>query len=649
MKMMISFIVLFSTFPIFAKNRHVDQSSMVFMRELDKEKQIMMADGDGSNPVPLTKGKLWHLYPVLSPDGKEVTFMSGTDEENTNILTMNVQTKTLEQWTSPDKKGAHSHPIYSGNGQWIAFSTPVGENKINQIAYFNADQVRKNSNPQVITSDEGPINTYDVKFNYVPSQFASYFPAFSSDNSFIVFQRSRPKPDTTKDIVLFDIASGKTSQISDPNGISKNPALSVDDRYIAYSSKVEENWDIYIKDRIGGKVYRVTNHASNDYAPAFNSNNDLVFSSDRSGHFQIYKISFVSWLAGIKDEALMVNDPIADNYAPAFSGNKYFTQSTLENFAAPARSSFGAITHNDRVYIVGGHQGPEHTYPESSFLREVEFYDLKTKTWNKTAPRSVAAHGFALATYGKYIYAFGGFTYEAANKPAWKSIDLIERFDTEKQVWEVVGHMPRKRSSNVVVTVGTSAYIIGGWDSTPKTPGDLEGTFHREIDIFNFETNEMTVAPFSMPDPLRRAFTAVNYNDKIILVGGLGVGSSHFELLNNVTEIDPINGTSRELKPMPFATFAPAAGILGKELFVFGGMFKLGEMEYNYVPHIYSFNILDNKWAHTGRFLSEPKGFSQVVTISEKTLGILGGHSYQNDTDAPVSTFELFTNLELKK
>lgn len=647
MKMPIILCLALTSTVVFAKNRNLEKSSMVFMREFDKEKQIMMADGDGGNVTALTKGKLWHLYPAINAEASEITFAQGTDASSLNLVTMNLQTKVMEQWTSPAKKGLNLHPVYSGNGKWIAFSTPIGENKVNQIAFFNADQVRKTSSPQVILSEEGPINSYDVKFNYISSDFASYFPAFSSDNSFIVFERS--KPDKTKDIMMYDIASAKLIALTEPEGISMSPSLSFDDRYVAYTAKVEGNWDIYVKDRIGGKTYRATNHANNDYAPTFNANNDLVFASDRSGHFQIYKMSFVSWMAGIKDEALLVNSGEADDYAPSFSGNKNFLQSTLENFSAPARSSFGAITHGDRVYIVGGHQGPEHTYPESSFMNAVEYYDLTNKTWNKTAPRSVAAHGFALASHGKYIYAFGGFTYEAANKPAWKSIDLIERFDTEKQTWEVVGKMPRNRSSNVVVKVGNKAYLIGGWDSTPKTPGDLEGTFHREIDIFDFDTNTISVAPFTLPDPLRRAFTAVNYNDKIILVGGIGVGASHFDLLNNVTEIDPINGTSRELKAMPFATFAPAAGVLGKELFVFGGMFKLGPMEYNYVPHIYSLNLNDNKWAHTGRFLMEAKGFSQVVNISEKTLGILGGHSYQNDTDAPVSTFELFSATDLKK
>jgi N-acetylneuraminic acid mutarotase len=94
---------------------------------------------------------------------------------------------------------------------------------------------------------------------------------------------------------------------------------------------------------------------------------------------------------------------------------------------------------------------------------------------------------------------------------------------------------------------------------------------------------------------------------------------------------------------MPFATFAPAAGIIGDELYAFGGMFKTGEMNYEYVSHIYAFNFTTKQWRHTGRSVNETKGFSQVFNIDENTLGILGGHHYYQGFDMPVTTFETFS------
>jgi N-acetylneuraminic acid mutarotase len=244
-----------------------------------------------------------------------------------------------------------------------------------------------------------------------------------------------------------------------------------------------------------------------------------------------------------------------------------------------------------------------------------------------------------MVAHGNYLYAFGGFAYEESTSPKWKSIDAIDRYDITTNTWETIGIMPRRRSSNQAVKVGTKVYLVGGWDATPKTPGDLEGTFHSAIDIFDLETEIITEARWQLPQPLRRAFTALEHEGNIILIGGLGVGSSHFELLNNVTLLDPQSGYTRELNPLPFSTFAPAAGILGNELLVFGGMFKTGPMNYEYVSHIYGMNLKTEAWTHTGRYLVETKGFSQVVPF-QNGLAILGGHRYFADRDEPVRTFE---------
>jgi N-acetylneuraminic acid mutarotase len=269
-------------------------------------------------------------------------------------------------------------------------------------------------------------------------------------------------------------------------------------------------------------------------------------------------------------------------------------------------------------------------------------FDPKVGSWKSLAPRPHKTHGFQMAAFGKYLYAFGGFAYEEKNKPKWKSIDVIDRYDTESNTWETIGQMPRARSSNQAVTVGTKVYLIGGWDATPKSPGDLEGTFHSAVDIFDLETEMITSARWEIPLPLRRAFTALENEGNIIMVGGLGVGASHFELLNNVTLIEPSSGFHKELPVLPYSTFAPAAGILGDELLVFGGMFKTGTMNYEYVSHIFAMNLSKQKWRHTGRYLSETKGFSQVTDF-EEGLAIIGGHRSYAERDEPVTTFEFIS------
>jgi hypothetical protein len=202
--------------------------------------------------------------------------------------------------------------------------------------------------------------------------------------------------------------------------------------------------------------------------------------------------------------------------------------------------------------------------------------------------------------------------------------------------------LPRPRSSNVVGVVGGKVYLIGGWDSTPRSDGDLEGRFHREIDVFDLDTHAVSTSPHPLPDPLRRAMSSITRGDRILLVGGLGQGASHFELMDKVTAFEPVTGRFEEWTPLPFPTFAPAVGMAGEELVVLGGMFRTGKQSYDYVNHVFRLTAPAGRWVHTGRYLRETKGFSQVIEVAPGKLAVLGGHSYDVEgDDGPVPTFEL--------
>jgi hypothetical protein len=598
-------------------------ADMVFMREWDSQKHIMHKNNDGIT-TQITSGDLMHLYPDISPDGKNIVYVEGkiTDQgsQDLYLVTMNLETKKAERWVASGLQGMILHPKYSRNGQFIFFSAPSPKNK---VFYFEPSKFKTN-----LLRTSGEITT--LKFSATElSTDEAYFPRPSSDGNFVVYQRNI---NGNREVVLFDRLEDKKTVIA--QGMS--PALSFDETRIAFSSKIAGSWDIYEYNRQSGKVTRKTlDDSADEMAPSYMPNNELVFASSKSGNFQLYQLAQDEWVR-------LTAVPNADDYAPQFSGETIFTQGVRASFMEPMRSSFGTILHDGLLYMCGGHQGPEHTYPKESFTDNFNVYDKRINNWRELAPRPAKAHGYTLAANGNYIYAFGGFAYNEGTKPAWKSIDTIDRYDIRTNTWTTIGKLSKPRSSNIAATVGDKVYLVGGWDATPKAPNDFEGTFHSSVDVFDLKTETVSVAPYQMPLPLRRAFTGVEYKDQILLVGGLGVGSSHFELISNVTLMDPKTGIATELPKLPFATFAPAAETIGDELFVFGGMFKTGEMNYEYVSHIYGFNFEDQTWRHTGRYLKESKGFSQVFKMDNRTIGILGGHRYYLNEDKPVNSFEIF-------
>lgn len=600
----------------------VAKADLYFMSEVGGVKRIVRAHDDGSNQAFVTPAGVWSLYPDVSADGKLFAVAQGESETKLKIVLEDAKTGQRKIFDS-GLEGMHLHPDLSGDGRYLAFSGPDAVSGKQQI--FIVDLSSKEQRPTRLEVDAD-----------------CYFPTLSSDGNTLVYQRNITT--RQREIVEVDLFS-RHSKIISSSEVSLNmaPALSFDDRYVAYTSQRDGNWDVYIYDRLTSVTKRATSNTAMDFAPNFSADGSLVFASNRKENFGLYKIPAALVGSENAQETLVTETAGGDLYAPVYTGSRNYQQTLHTPILAPARSSFGVTTVNDRVYIVGGHQGKEHTYPESSFLGSVEYYDLKTKAWKKAAPRNKPSHGFEVVTYGKYIYAFGGFAYSPDHKPRWRSLDEIERYDTEQDKWEIIGHMPRKRSSYVIGEANGKAYLIGGWDSTPKHENDLEGVFHRKIDVFDFATETMTELDVDLPNPLRRAFTAVSRDNKIFLIGGLGQGASHFELLDRVTEFNPADKSWKEHPTLPFATFAPAAAFMGDDLYVFGGMFKTAPKDYVYVNHVYRLPAGQQSWQNTGRYLHEPKGFARVVNTSDNEVLILGGHQYfQDGSDAPVPTVESF-------
>lgn len=599
----------------------VSFADFVYMKEDPEGKHIMLKTDNQT--IKLSQANLWSLYPDISSSGQEYIYAEGTGQDNLHLTYIN-RKKNLTQRFNLSEKGMLLHPKFSKNGQLIFYSAPKKNGK-NGIFYFDrvAEVNRQGQGLTDYSLDNATLLTEDEE---------AYFPRPSSDGNFLVYQRNS---EGKKEIIFYDRLENKKKFLA--QGMS--PALSFDERLIAYTSKKNGNWDIYTIDRFTNEIKQVTNDSKDEMAPTFKPDNSLVFASNKTGKFRIYELKETEWNELVSAH---LNTDV-DFYSPQFSGERSYTQNEYAPFIGNPRSSFGTINHEGKIYMCGGHQGAEHTYPPESFSDTLIVYDIEKNTWKELAPRPAKAHGYQLAAYGNYIYAFGGFAYSPIHKPKWKSLDQIDRYDIKNNKWETIGKLQTPRSSNVAVTIADKVYIVGGWNSTPKFENDLDGNFLDSIEIFDLKTETIQLADFKLPMPKRRALTGIERDGKILLIAGLGEGASHFELLNRVTEINPKDGSSKELTPLPFATFAPAAGILGNELMVFGGMFKTGPMNYEYVSHIYMMDFSDAKWRHSGRYLKETKGFSQVFPLDEKTLGILGGHRYFQGMDSPVSTFESIT------
>lgn len=603
-------------------------ADFVYMQEDENGKYVMLKTNEEAAPraVSDVSSKDWALYPDISADAQEIVFVEGPDSSDLHLTYKNLAKGVTQKFHS-SHKGMILHPKFTKNGRYIFYSAPKANGK-NSVFFFDRQA-------EVNRQGQGLVNFSLDSATALDATEDSYFPRPSSDGNFVVYQRNSSGK---KEIVLFDRLENKKTVLAE--GMS--PALSFDERLIAFTAKTEGSWNIFVIDRTTLKVTQITHDSKDEQAPTFMKDNTLAFASNKSGHYRLFKIVNNSWVAISKEAP----EAPVDFYSPNFSGETKIAQGLLAPFIGAPRSSFGTVTHSGKLYMAGGHSGAEHTYPPESFQDTFVVYDIETNTWKELAPRPVKCHGFQIAAFGDYVYAFGGFAYSEVHKPKWKSLTRIDRYSISQNKWEKVGDLFSPRSSNVAIVIDEKVYIASGWDSTPKYNNDYDGTFLDQVEVFDLKTEKVSVARFKVPLPLRRALTGIEHDGKIVLIGGLGQGASHFDLLNSVTAINPADGSVTEMQSLPFSTFAPAAEIVNNHLYVFGGMFKTGEMNYEYVSHIYGLNFATKKWSHTGRFVNETKGFSQVFKLDENTLGILGGHRYFEGYDSPVSTFETFQPLK---
>ena len=651
--------LLILSFTIFLSS--TSSAKMVFQKQVKDQRFIVLANNDGTGQKIISDPKVDTYHPEISGSGRFVSYSRGTIKPGTKVsvelIVKDLKNNVTEVWTP--RGNQYIHAEFSGNDNFLVFSG-INKTNLNQnIMIVDLIKERKKgpSSKKVINGIE--THFYKPQLETIESTFDCYAPAVSSDGSFIVYHRTLVKDDKSapKQLVMYNRQTQEKNEITAIDKHAMFPTISANDRYVAYTSKDDGQWDIYLFDLWKNKKTKVTDDSNIEFTPVFSSDDTLYytrFATDSLSNalIDVYSIPkeqvFDPSVKAIPQAFL--DDAHSAEYVVSFSNPYDISMEKATELLSPERSSFGSVFYNNKIYVAGGHTGPEHTYPKESFLDVLEVYDIKTKKWAQLAPMKLAKHGFQMVAHNNFLYVFGGFTFSEDHLPKWKSVNTVERYDITKNEWEVLSQrLPNNRSSNALGKVGDKVYLLGGWDSTPKFANDKEGKFLSAIDVFDLNTEVTSTISMTLPQPLRRAFTAVVVKGEIHLLGGIGEGASHFDWIDNVTVFNPNKNVWRELPPLPFATFAPGAGEINGDIFLMGGMVLKDKATFDldYVDDIYRFDQKSQSWSHSGAYLLRNKGFPQVVPMPGDNLGVLGGHTYEltpnGYVDHPVRGFEVLS------
>ncbi len=200
-------------------------------------------------------------------------------------------------------------------------------------------------------------------------------PALSPDGTQVAFSS---KANGYFDLFLLNLASGQTTRLTDTAAYDANPTWSPDGRWLAFESYVDNNLEIYILslEDLSQPAIRVTDDPGADFDPAWApQGRQIAFVSNRTGTDQV-------WLADLDNVdnrfKLLSQEPNANQEHPAWSpdGNTLAWASTQDGMTSlnlwdsrqpdqPARR-FGdgdwPVWSPDGSLIITRLQDPNNTY-----------------------------------------------------------------------------------------------------------------------------------------------------------------------------------------------------------------------------------------------------------------------------------------------
>ncbi|MFT5278048.1 MAG: Tol biopolymer transport system component/imidazolonepropionase-like amidohydrolase [Glaciecola sp.] len=206
---------------------------------------IFIASTNGGDAKPLTQDFAWNIHPTISPDGKQVAFISDRDGLS-NVWVMDMNGENMRQ-VSKEKKNLIHSPKWSPDGEYIVVnkgimssrSIPAGEIWLYHKSGGNGLAIKERVNGK---ADQKNITD----------------PAFSPDGKYIYYTRDVSPGSTfsyNRDalkgifaIIRYDRETGEEDRYISGAGGAVVPTPSPDGKYVAFVRRVKSKTALFLKD-----------------------------------------------------------------------------------------------------------------------------------------------------------------------------------------------------------------------------------------------------------------------------------------------------------------------------------------------------------------------------------------------------------------
>ncbi|MCB2210033.1 DPP IV N-terminal domain-containing protein [bacterium] len=234
---------------------------------------IFIARPDGGAVEQLTDDQAFDDSPALSPDGRQIVFLSGRDDPTGVYPNLQYEMYLIKTDGSglrrlTETEASEDHPAWSPDGTRILFDADYDGD-----GYYEIYTMRTDGTDLTRLTD-----------NDANDQFADWSP----DGRQIAFASDR---NGGWDLFIMD-ANGKDQRaLIDGDDWALFPAWSPDGVQIAYTGLAprSRNTDVFVIDADGGNIQQLTDSPGFDENPVWSPDgSQIAFQSDRDGNFRIY-------------------------------------------------------------------------------------------------------------------------------------------------------------------------------------------------------------------------------------------------------------------------------------------------------------------------------------------------------------------------
>jgi TolB protein len=269
---------------------------IAYMSKVDGEADIYSMTTQGFTVMNLTHDKTVGLRadsePAWSSDGQWVAFQrTGIKAPGTRLFLVRSDGSNLHALApSTNLAASDMHPNWSPDGRNIVFAS-------NRTGHFELYMTNSGLGP---VSQSGPKTT---QLTFTGPSVDNLEPAWAPDGQSIAFVRHEwstfgeiPSVPTDSIYVLMlnSSTTHPTYRITDPGYGNSDcqPAWSGDSLLVAFESNRAGREDVFVVDRKGHGLMRITSPKSNEFHPSWASlGRELVLVSDQTGATEIYSLT----------------------------------------------------------------------------------------------------------------------------------------------------------------------------------------------------------------------------------------------------------------------------------------------------------------------------------------------------------------------